>query len=305
MSAHEGTTLKQRIPAQEREMPGLQKHMEPEPFDTRLEAGSGPKPYTGVGKLGGKKSSHHQRRISSSSRRRANEPIAVHSSGIGRAVVIFFAREGADVTIVHLPNEQKDAEDTARAIQNEGWRALSIAFDLEDFHNANKVGAAHVQQFGRIDILELEGDFAQIDLHEVESTFRSNILQMFAVTKFALPHMAKGSSIINTTSVTTFRGSSSMVDYVSTRSAIVGFARALARQLEPKGIRVNAVAPELVHTPLQPASRPAEQTEGFGEKTSIGRVGQPSEIAPSYVFLASAEAELYYGQILHPYPLGD
>jgi len=294
--SHEGTTLKQKVPAQEQDLPGLQKNMEPEPFDTSLETGSGPRPYTGVGKLRGKKAL-----------------ITGGDSGIGRAVAILFAREGADVTIVHLPQEQKDADDTVAAIHNEGRHALSIAFNLEDFRNVKQaVIEPHVHKFGRIDILvnnaskqTMESNFADIDLDLVESTFRSNIIQMFAVTKFALPHMGKGASVINTTSVTTFRGSSSMVDYVSTKGAIVGFTRSLAKQLEPQGIRVNAVAPGPVHTPLQPSSRPAEQMEGFGEKTTIGRVGQPSEIAPSYVFLASAEAELYYGQILHPYPLGD
>ncbi|KAH9836150.1 general stress protein 39 [Rhodofomes roseus] len=293
--AHEGTTLKQKVPAQSQDLPGLQKAMAPEPFDTSLETGSGPKPYVGIGKLRGKKAL-----------------ITGGDSGIGRAVAILFAREGADVTIVHLPAEQKDAEDTVRAIQHEGRRALSVAYDLEDFRGAHAVVDAHLRAFGRLDVLVnnaskqvITKDFADIDLDSVESTFRSNILQMFAVTKFALPHLPRGSSIINTTSVTTFRGSPSMVDYVSSKGAIVGFTRSLAKQLEPKGIRVNAVAPGPVHTPLQPASRPADEMEGFGEKSSIGRVGQPSEIAPTYVFLASAEAELYYGQIMHPYPLGD
>ncbi|KAI8974810.1 general stress protein 39 [Trametes punicea] len=303
MSAHEGSTLKQNIPRQKQELPGLQKEMEPEPFDTSLETATGPKPYIGVGKLKGKKA------IITGGERPSSR---VHSSGIGRAVAILFAREGADVTIVHLPEEQKDADDTIRAIQREGQKGLSIAFNLEDFKNCKAVVDKHVAEFGRVDILVnnaskqmMTEDFADIDLDQVESTFRSNILQMFAMTKFALPHMPKGSSIINTTSVTTFRGSSAMPDYVSTKGAIVGFTRALAKDLTKKGIRVNAVAPGPVHTPLQPASRPPEQMEGFGSKSQIGRPGQPSEIAPSYVFLASAEAELYYGQILHPYPLGD
>ena len=249
-------------------------------------------------------------------------------------MAILFAREGADVTIVHLSQEQHDADDTVAAVQREGREGLSIAFDLENFKNAKEVIDKHLQKFGKLDILvnnaskqTIEKDFANIDLDLVESTFRSNILQMFGVTKYALPHLQKGASIINTTSVTTFKGSPAMVDYTSTKGAIVGFTRALAKQLIPKGIvsipltchprlcmpltalrlsqRVNAVAPGPVHTPLQPASRPAEQMEGFGEHSQLGRPGQPSEIAPTYVFLASAEAELYYGQILHPYPLGD
>ena len=138
----------------------------------------------------------------------------------------------------------------------------------------------------------------------VESTFKSNILQMFALTKYSIPHMPKGSSIINTTSVVAFRGSSSLVDYSSTKEAIVSFTRALAKNVLKKGIRVNAVAPGPVHTPLQPASRSEEEMEGLGKQSILGRPGQPSEIAPSFVFLASAEAALYVGQVLHPYPLG-
>ena len=247
-------------------------------------------------------------------------------------MAILFAREGADVTIVHLPDEQQDASDTVSAVEREGTRCLSIAFDLSDFKQSQTVIDQHIKTFGpQIDILvnnasqqRIEKDFAKIDLDVVESCFRTNILQMFAITKFALPYMTKGGSIINTTSVTTFKGSPAMVDYTATKGAIVGFTRALAKNLLPKGIvrglqpspellvsdswyaqRVNAVAPGPVHTPLQPASRPAEQMEGWGEQSQLGRVGQPSEIAPSYVFLASAESELYYGQILHPYPLGD
>ncbi|KAI0783774.1 general stress protein 39 [Abortiporus biennis] len=295
MSAREGTTLKQNIPKQSQELPGSQKEMAPEPIDTELETGSGPKKYVGVGKLKDKKAL-----------------ITGGDSGIGRAVAILFAREGADISIVHLPEEQEDADDTVAAIQKEGREALSIPFDLENFKQSSEVIQKHINKFGKIDILvnnaskqTMEPDFSKIDLDSVESVFRSNILQMFAITKFSLPYMEKGSSIINTTSVTTFKGSPGMVDYTSTKGAIVGFTRALAKNLTPKGIRVNAVAPGPVHTPLQPASRPEEQMEGFGEKTQIGRAGQPSEVAPSYVFLASAESELYYGQILHPYALGD
>ncbi|KAI0641456.1 hypothetical protein C8Q79DRAFT_990976 [Trametes meyenii] len=271
MSAHEGTSFKQNIPKQAQELPGLQQHMTPESFDTSLEKGSGAKLYIGVGKLRSKKAI-----------------VTGGCSGIGRAVAILFAREGADVTIVHLLEEQKDADDTVRAIEHEGQNGLSIAFNLEDFKNAKVVINQHVAAFGRIDVLVnnaskqlMTEDFAHIDLDQVESTFRSNILQMFAVTKFALPYMGKGSSIINTTSVTTFSGSSSMPDYVLTKGAIVGFTRAPSKDLAKKGIRINAVAPGTVHTPLQLASRPLEQMEGFGSKSQIGRPGQPSEIALS------------------------
>jgi len=171
---------------------------------------------------------------------------------------------------------------------------------------------ANTASFGQINVLVnnaakqiMCADFAQIDLDNVESTFRSNVLQMFAMTKYSLPHMKKGSSIINTTSTVAFRGTAEMVDYAATKGAITSFTQSLAKNLISKGIRVNAVAPGPVHTPLQPASRPPEQMEGFGKQSKLGRVGQPSEIAPSFVFLASKDSELYYGQVLHAYPLGD
>lgn len=233
-------------------------------------------------------------------------------SGIGRSVAILMAREKADISIVFLPEEEEDAEDTKKAVENEGQSCLLIPGNLMDNATCKSAVDQHVKKYGRIDVLVNNAskqaqcpDFAEIDLDMVESIFRSNILQMFAITKYSLPHMQKGSSIINTTSVVTFRGTAAMIDYASSKGAIVGFTRSLAKNLIPKGIRVNAVAPGPVHTPLQPASRPPEQMEGFGEKSQLGRPGQPSEVAPTYVFLASAEAELYYGQIMHPYPLGD
>ncbi|KAF7557941.1 hypothetical protein G7Z17_g300 [Cylindrodendrum hubeiense] len=214
--------------------------------------------------------------------------------------------------IVYLPDEQKDAEHTQMMVQNEGRECLLIAGDLMDNDTCRNAVQQHVDKFGKIHVLVNNAskqlmceDLKDINLDDVESTFRSNILQMFAVTKYALEHMEKGGSIINTTSTVAFRGTAAMVDYAATKGAITSFTRSLAKQLIPKGIRVNAVAPGPVHTPLQPASRPAEQMEGFGEQSQLGRVGQPSEIAPTYVFLASKDAELYYGQVLHAYPLGD
>ncbi|KAJ3474842.1 hypothetical protein NLI96_g12221 [Meripilus lineatus] len=210
MASHEGTTLKQNIPRQEQDLPGLQKEMAPEPFDTSLETGHGPTEYKGSGRLRGKAAL-----------------ITGGDSGIGRAVAILFAREGADVSIVHLPEEQKDADDTIRAIQAEGREGRSIPFDLERFKEVDQVVKQHVERFGRIDILvnnaakqTLEEDFVKIDLDTVESVFKTNILQMFAITKFSVPYMKKGSSIINTTSVTTYQGSPAMVDYTATKGAI-------------------------------------------------------------------------------------
>ncbi|UPL02131.1 hypothetical protein LCI18_013065 [Fusarium solani-melongenae] len=190
---------------------------------------------------------------------------------------------------------------------------------FHEYRAANKLGGTcsravkkHVDEFGKIHVLVnnaskqiMCSDFKDINLDDVESTFRSNILQMFAITKHALPDMEAGGSIINSASTVAFRGEASMVNYASTKGAITSFTQSLAKQLISKGIRVNAVAPGPVHTPLQPASRPAEQMEGFGRDSELGRPGQPSEIAPSFVFLASKDAELYNGQVLHAYPLGD
>ncbi|RKU41458.1 hypothetical protein DL546_002684 [Coniochaeta pulveracea] len=280
---------------QEQNLPGLEKTMQPSSETTRLEGKDGFVEYKAAGKLSGNKAL-----------------ITGGDSGIGRATAVLFAREGSDVSIVYLPEEQPDAEDTKKMVEKEGRQCLLIPGDLMDNETCRKAVEKHVEKFGKIHVLVNNASkqimcekFEDIDLDNVESTFRSNILQMFAITKYALPHMEKGGSIINTTSTVAFRGTGSLVDYAATKGAITSFTRALAKQLMPRGIRVNAVAPGPVHTPLQPASRPAEQMEGYGKQSGLGRVGQPSEIAPSFVFLASKDSELYYGQILHAYPLGD
>lgn len=216
------------------------------------------------------------------------------------------------MSIVYLPEEQEDAEETERMVKKEGRQCQLLPGDLMANDTCKSAVEKHMSKFKGLDILVNNAakqvmcdDIAEIDLDQVESTFRSNILAMFAITKYAVPHMPKGSSIINSTSTVAFRGTKAMVDYASTKGAIVAFTRSLAKQLLPKGIRVNAVAPGPVHTPLQPASRPAEQMEGWGEEHQLGRPGQPSETATSYVFLASKDASLFYGQVMHPYPLGD
>lgn len=281
--------------AQSQDLPGLERDLKPTSESTQLEGEGAFQEYLAAGKLKGKKAL-----------------ITGGDSGIGRAVSILFAREGADVTIVYLPEEQPDAEDTKKLVEKEGRECLLVAGDLMANKNCENAVAKHVEKFKRIDTLVnnaskqiMCAEFAEIDLENVESTFRSNILQMFAITKYSLPYMKEGSSIINTTSTVAFRGTASMADYAATKGAIVSFSRSLAQQLLPKGIRVNAVAPGPVHTPIQPASRTAEEMKNFGGKGKLGRLGQPSEIAPSFVFLASNDAELYYGQVLHPYPLGD
>ncbi|RYP33485.1 hypothetical protein DL767_004763 [Monosporascus sp. MG133] len=271
---------------QAQDLPGLEKNMKPSSEPTKLEGKGGFFEYKAL--------------------------ITGGDSGIGRSVAVLFAREGSDVSIVYLPEEQEDAEGTKRLVEQEGRECQLIAGNLMDNETCRRAVQQHVDRFGALHVLVNNAskqvmcdDITQVDLDMVESVFRSNILQMIAVTKYAVAHMGRGASIINTTSTVAFRGTKAMVDYAATKGAIVSFTRSLAKQLVAKGIRVNAVAPGPVHTPLQPASRPAEEMEGFGKGSQLGRPGQPSEVAPSFVFLASKDSELYYGQVLHAYPLGD
>ncbi|OJJ53530.1 hypothetical protein ASPSYDRAFT_94730 [Aspergillus sydowii CBS 593.65] len=281
--------------AQSQQTPGLESKMQPPSEATKLETPEGIKEYEGSGKLTGKKAL-----------------ITGGDSGIGRSVAALFAREGADVTIVYLPVEDKDAQETKKLVEKEGRECLLFPGDLRDRQVCKAAVDKHVERYGHINILVnnasqqyMCSDLAEIDLDTVEDVFKTNIIQMFAITKFALPHMGKGDSILNNTSVTTFRGTKSMVDYASTKGAIVGFTRSLASQLVSKGIRVNAVAPGSTYTPIQVDTRDAESMQDWASGKPLGRPGQPSEVATSFVFLASSAASLYYGQILHPYPLGD
>ncbi|KAK1925374.1 putative oxidoreductase [Papiliotrema laurentii] len=284
------------IPKQQQTLPGKDVDMAPLAEFTKLECWDNDgkpylKEYVGSGKLKGK-----------------TAIVTGGDSGIGRAAAQQFAREGADVTIVYLPEEEEDAQNVKKAIEADGQRCLTIAHDLMDADKAFSVVEKHLKEFGRLDILVNNAskqimceNIADIDLNNVESTFRSNILAMFAITKAAVPHLKPGASIINTTSVTAWKGSPSMVDYSSTKGAIVTFTRSLAMQLAPKHIRVNAIAPGPVHTPLQPASRPAEQMEGFqvGSLPLHGRANMPAEMGPAYVYLASADSNAMTGQIMH------
>lgn len=233
-------------------------------------------------------------------------------SGIGRSVALMFAREGAQVSVVYLPEEQRDVDDLHKlAAQNPtGTKEIHpIPCDLMVEQQAKDAIQSHLDKWGRLDILVnnaskqiLCSDFSQVNLADSESIVRSNLLGMFAITKYALPHFRRGSTIINSSSVTSRKGSTGMVEYSSTKGAIDTFTRSLALQLKNKGIRVNAVSPGPVVTPLQPASRPGDSLDGWavGEPSLLhNRPGQPAELGPSYVFLAdSGASNLITGQVL-------
>lgn len=228
-------------------------------------------------------------------------------SGIGRAVAIVFAKEGANVAILHLPQEKKDAEETAERIRELGREAVLVAGDIGRSSTAQKLVAAALKRFGRLDIVvnnageqHAQDGLEDITDQQLERTFRTNIFGQFYVCRAALPHLKKGASIINTASVTAYQGNPTLIDYSSTKGAIVSFTRALSNSIAERGIRVNAVAPGPIWTPLIPATFPAEKVKTFGSDTPLGRAGQPAEVANCYVFLASDDSSYISGQVLHP-----
>jgi NAD(P)-dependent dehydrogenase (short-subunit alcohol dehydrogenase family) len=227
-------------------------------------------------------------------------------SGIGRAVAIAYAKEGADLVIVYL-DEHQDAEETKTQVQQEGRRCLLISGDVGEEDFCQEAVKRAVSEFGRLDILVNNAaeqhpveSIEHITADQLERTFRTNIYSYFFMTKAAMKHLNKGSSIINTTSVTAYRGSAHLLDYASTKGAIVAFTRSLAHAVLEKGIRVNGVAPGPVWTPLIPASFEADKVATFGSDAPMGRAAEPEEIAPSFVFLASDDGSYFTGQILHP-----
>ena len=227
-------------------------------------------------------------------------------SGIGRAVAVLFAREGADVAIFYL-NEHVDAEETKRCIEAEGQRCLLMAGDVKNADFCRKVVEKTVKTFGKLDILVNNAAFQEHadsleDLTEerFDETLRTNIYGYFHMAKAALPHLKKGSCIINTGSVTGLEGSSKLLDYSATKGAIHAFTKALASNLLEKGIRVNAVAPGPVWTPLNPADKDAESIQEFGSATDMKRPAQPEELSPAYVFLASPVCSSYITGIVLP-----
>ena len=228
-------------------------------------------------------------------------------SGIGRAVATLFATHGAATAILYL-NETKDAGDTRLFIEKgTGTVCLPVRCDIRKEQNCNRAVSGIIKKFGRIDILVNNaaihfpaGNILDISAAQLLNTFQTNVFSMFYLVKAVLPYMRKGSSIINTSSVTAYRGSAHLIDYAATKGAIVSFTRSLSSALAEKGIRVNGVAPGPVWTPLIASSFPAKEVASFGSDVPLGRAGEPVEIAPSYLFLASDDSAYITGQFLHP-----
>lgn len=226
-------------------------------------------------------------------------------SGIGRAVALAFAREGADVLLTYLPEEEKEARETARLVEEAGRTAVTVASDIRDEKQCRALIERAVSDFGRIDVLVNNAAYqmsqpdgiAAISTEQFDRVMRTNLYGMFWLSKLALPHIPAGGSIINTTSVQAYKPSPHLLDYAMTKGAIVTFTQGLAQMLAADGIRVNAVAPGPVWTPLIPATLP--DTTEFGKQSPLGRPAQPAEMAPAYVFLASANASFITGEIMN------
>jgi NAD(P)-dependent dehydrogenase (short-subunit alcohol dehydrogenase family) len=226
-------------------------------------------------------------------------------SGIGKAAAITFAKEGANVAIVYL-EETGDAEETKQQIEQEGVKCLLIRGDIGDESFCEQAVRDVVGSFGGLDVLvnnaaeqHPQQNFEDITAEQLEKTFRTNIFSMFHLTKAALPHLKQGSSIINTASITAYQGHPELIDYASTKGAIVSFTRSLSNNLVKKGIRVNGIAPGPIWTPLIPSTFSADKVEQFGKDTPMGRPGQPEELAPAYVYLASEDSSYVSGQMIH------
>ncbi|QHQ35574.1 SDR family oxidoreductase [Algicella marina] len=229
-------------------------------------------------------------------------------SGIGRAAAVLFAREGANVAILYLSEDEiEDAEKTLELIEAEGGAGIAIRGDVGNKKFCNDAVAQVIERFGRVDILvnnaaeqHAQQDFENVSEDQIEATFRTNIFGQMFMVQAVLPHLQEGAAIVATTSVTAYRGQDLLIDYSATKGAILSFTRALAHKLASRGIRVNAVAPGPIWTPLIPASFPPEKVESFGDSSTMGRAGQPNEVAPSILFLACADSSFMAGHVLHP-----
>jgi NAD(P)-dependent dehydrogenase (short-subunit alcohol dehydrogenase family) len=228
-------------------------------------------------------------------------------SGIGRAVAALYAREGADIAILYLC-EHDDASKSKEIVEKLGRHAITIAGDIGDKQFCERAVQQTVEQLGKLDILvnnageqHYDEDIGNITEEQLKRTFQTNVFGMFFLTQAALPHLKEGSAIVNCASETTYKGSPGLLDYSSTKGAIVGFTRSLAKNLVKKGIRVNGVAPGPIWTPLNPSGgQPPEKIPEFGKDTPMGRPGQPNEVAPSFLFLACEDSSYMTGQVLHP-----
>src|SRR5215216_602425 len=261
--------------------PGLESEMQPEP-DYGYET------YRGCGRLEGKATI-----------------ITGGDSGIGRAVAVAFAREGADVLISYLEEEEPDARETARAVESAGRRCVRAAGDIRDESHCRSIIERAAEEFGRLDILVnnaafqlTHGSIQEISSEEFDRTFRTNVYAMFYLCKAALPRMREGGSVINTASIQAYQPSAELLAYAATKGAIVTFSKALASEALKSGVRVNVVAPGPIWTPLITSTMPHEKYEEFGGDTPEGRPGQPAELAPVYVFLASQESSYVCGEVI-------
>ncbi|MGN7457284.1 SDR family oxidoreductase [Paenibacillus pasadenensis] len=274
-------TVKTFPPQHQDKQPGIESEMNPLPVYAAPD-------YRGSGKLEGKKAL-----------------ITGGDSGIGRAAAIAFAKEGADVAIVYL-SEDADAEQTKKEIEAAGRSCLLLAGDIGDEAFAKEAVSRTVEALGGLDVLvnnaaeqHPQPKFEDITAEQLEKTFRTNIFSMFHLTKAALPHLKPGSSIVNTASVTAYEGNPQLIDYSSTKGAIVSFTRALSNHLVERGIRVNGVAPGPIWTPLIPSTFDEQHVSEFGGDTPMKRAGQPHELAPAYVYLASSDSSYVSGQMIH------
>ncbi|GAB3234461.1 SDR family oxidoreductase [Hymenobacter seoulensis] len=272
------------LPPQEQDQqPGIEQEMTPQPEYIRPG-------YKGSDKLQGKVAL-----------------ITGGDSGIGRSVAVHFAREGADVAFTYLPEEEEDAYKTRQLVEAEGRRCLTLSGDLRDRDFCQSIVEQTVQELGGLNILVnnaaqqfVSKDITEVDDQQWEDTFQVNFFSFVRVTRAALEHLKEGDSIINTSSINAYRGNQQLVDYTSTKGAITAYTRSIAQQLAGKKIRVNSVAPGPIWTPLIPASFPPDKVASFGKDTTMKRPGQPSEVGPCYVFLASDDASYITGQALHP-----